>query len=133
MADYYCLGSVLIDLPDEQLAEIAAILDEANNDENEEGNSPTLGNTYMFGQSYTWEKTHNSQLEEKRTLLVSSDDGEWFNAGLLGDAIHHVLAKHKSDNIVCFQWSYSCSKPRLDAYGGGAMVVSRRGWTRRWR
>jgi hypothetical protein len=31
------------------------------------------------------------------------------------------------DNPICFQWSNDCSKPRLDAYGGGAVVVRRSG------
>jgi len=38
------------------------------------------------------------------------------------------LDHYNDDRRIEFVWSDDCSRPRLDAYGGGAAVVSRRGW-----
>jgi hypothetical protein len=38
--------------------------------------------------------------------------------------LQHLLQKFDPNGRVSFAWSYDCSKPRLDAYGGGAAVVT---------
>ena len=37
------------------------------------------------------------------------------------------LRRFDLDRIVAFEWANTCSKPRLDGFGGGAVVISRRG------
>lgn len=39
--------------------------------------------------------------------------------------LQEFLKDTNSDRIVPLEWSNDCSRPRLDAYGGGAMVMSR--------
>ena len=38
--------------------------------------------------------------------------------------IQHLLQKFNPTGRVEFEWSNDCSKPRLDAYGGGAAIVT---------
>ena len=38
--------------------------------------------------------------------------------------IKHLLGKFNSKGRVEFQWSDDCSQPRVDAYGGGAAVIT---------
>ena len=38
--------------------------------------------------------------------------------------IQHLLQKFDPKGCITFKWSHDCSKPRLDAYGGGAGVIA---------
>ena len=38
--------------------------------------------------------------------------------------IQHLLQKLDPKRYVTFEWSHDCSKPRTDAYGGGAAVIT---------
>jgi len=40
--------------------------------------------------------------------------------------IQHLLQKFNSQDHIEFEWSNDCTKPRLDAYGGGAAIVTAR-------
>lgn len=35
-----------------------------------------------------------------------------------------ISAGHTKDAVVDFQWSHTCDRPLLDAYGGGAYVIT---------
>ena len=39
--------------------------------------------------------------------------------------VQHLLGKYWPDEAWSMEWSNDCSKPRLDAYGGGAAVVTK--------
>lgn len=62
----------------------------------------------------------------------------WFKSEDDGDTCIQDLADVFSDWVqatgegpVHFEWSFSCSKPALDAFGGGAVVILRSG-EQRW-
>jgi hypothetical protein len=38
--------------------------------------------------------------------------------------IQHLLQKFDPQGKVSFEWSHDCSKPRVDAYGGGAALIT---------
>jgi hypothetical protein len=38
--------------------------------------------------------------------------------------IQHLLQKFDPKASVTFEWSHDCTKPRLDAYGGGAALIT---------
>lgn len=38
--------------------------------------------------------------------------------------VQHLLARFQPDGCVSFEWSHDCSKPRTDAYGGGAAYIT---------
>ena len=59
----------------------------------------------------------------------AEDHGLWLhseNGGM--DAacafIQHLLQKFDPTGRVTFEWSHDCSKPRTDAYGGGAAIIT---------
>jgi hypothetical protein len=41
--------------------------------------------------------------------------------------IQHLLQKFDPQGKVSFEWSHDCSKPRVDAYGGGAAFITAKG------
>ena len=68
-------------------------------------------------------------LEDWQFETETVDDGLWLhseNGGI--DAvcafIQHLLQQFDPNGRVTFQWSYDCTKPRTDAFGGGAAVVT---------
>lgn len=65
-------------------------------------------------------------------IIEIQDDGKfrlWFceeengDIDTLGGIIAAYQQQFKCDEIVSFEWSSTCSRPRLDAFGGGAMVI----------
>ena len=40
--------------------------------------------------------------------------------------VQHLLARFQPGGCVTFEWSNDCSKPRIDAYGGGAAIITAR-------
>ncbi len=40
--------------------------------------------------------------------------------------IQHLLQRYSPDQSVTLEWSNDCSKPRTDAFGGGAAIVTAR-------
>lgn len=53
----------------------------------------------------------------------------WFHSSSGGtDAVsvfvQHLLQRFQSTGVVTFEWSHDCSRPRTDAYGGGAAVIT---------
>ena len=63
---------------------------------------------------------------------LDADDepqGLWFHSTCGGiDAVcafvQHLLARFQPGGCVTFEWSNDCSKPRIDAYGGGAALIT---------
>ena len=56
-------------------------------------------------------------------------DGLWLHSQYGGqdaacEFIQHLLQKFDFAPAVAFEWSHDCSKPRTDAYGGGAAFVT---------
>jgi len=56
-------------------------------------------------------------------------DGIWLHSQYGGiDAacafIQHLLQKFDPKGCVTFEWSHDCNKPRVDAFGGGAAIIT---------
>lgn len=59
---------------------------------------------------------------ERRQLWIHSDD-----AGTPGDVVNFLqafLETHRPAEAIGFEWANTCSRPLLDAFGGGAAYVS---------
>ena len=61
--------------------------------------------------------------------VVEDKPGLWLHSSNGGvDAVcaflQHLLKKFDPDGVITFEWSHDCSKPRVDAYGGGAAIVT---------
>ena len=61
--------------------------------------------------------------------VVEAHPGLWLhssNGGINAVCafLQHLLRKFDPAGQVTFEWSHDCSKPRTDAYGGGAAVIT---------
>ena len=61
--------------------------------------------------------------------VVEAHPGLWLHSDNGGiDAacafLQHLLQKFNPSGQVTFEWSHDCSKPRIDAYGGGAAIIT---------
>ena len=68
-------------------------------------------------------------LEDWQFELEADDDGLWLHSESGGiDAVcafvRHLLEKFNPSGRITFEWSHDCSRPRLDAYGGGAAIIT---------
>ena len=60
-------------------------------------------------------------VEQHPALWLHSDSG---GIDAVCAFIQHLLQKFALPDVVAFEWSHDCSKPRTDAYGGGAAVIT---------
>jgi hypothetical protein len=67
------------------------------------------------------EVTHD---ETAGTIWVCSEDSG--DLEYTADLAQAFLKRFDLDLVVAFQWANTCSKPLLDAFAGGAVVISRR-------
>ncbi len=68
-------------------------------------------------------------LEDWNFETEQDKDGIWLNSDSGGinavcNFIQHLLQRSDSKECVTFEWASDCSKPRPDAYGGGAALVT---------
>ena len=69
------------------------------------------------------------EMEDWSFELDDCEDGIWLHSDSGGiDAVcafvQHLLQKFDPASYVTFEWSHDCSKPRGDAYGGGAAIIT---------
>jgi len=69
------------------------------------------------------------ELEDWSFETEVDSDGIWLHSQSAGiDAacafIQYLLQQFDPQGCVTFEWSHDCSKPRTDAYGGGAAIVT---------
>jgi hypothetical protein len=68
-------------------------------------------------------------LEDWQFESEADDDGIWLHSESGGiDAVcafvQHLLEKFNPSGRIAFEWSHDCSRPRVDAYGGGAAIIT---------
>jgi len=129
MADYFTNFSLVLDLPDEAAQAYALNLAQQAADIQFGENPPDLPPDFppsMVDVLEIWNfKT------EVQGSLEQGKYGVWLHSGDGGiDAvcafIQHLLRKFQPAGTVSFEWSNDCSKPRTDAYGGGAAIITAR-------
>src|SRR5271165_5602776 len=103
MADYYTYVSFTIPLaPDRHAWAIAELIRTEPTDENEE-TEPTC-----------------VICEADRDVIWIHDDGGAVNLDELAIRLQSIMRHFNIPGKWGFEWSCDCSKPRTDAYGGGA-------------
>jgi hypothetical protein len=122
MADYYTNFSLVVPLPSEEAQKYALELahtasNAANGDE-----LPAALPLSIREEVENW-------TFETEPLHQADGWGIWLRSEHGGiDAvcafIQHLLQKYNPQGRVEFEWSNDCSKPRLDAYGGGAAIIT---------
>ena len=59
--------------------------------------------------------------DEPNELWLHSDSG---GIDAVCAFVQHLLQQFDPEGVVSFEWSHDCSKPRTDAYGGGAAHIT---------
>lgn len=126
MADYYTELSVEImqndvDFPLDDVFHIMEALDG--------GNHASLPEAYR---GLFEEDSDADYMEETLDInYVLNKDSLWFysmgysNLELIVNIIQTVMRVHDSKCAVGFEWGYTCSKPRTDGFGGGAVFITK--------
>lgn len=103
MADYYTLFSFVIpNLTDEEKAYIESLT--PDDIPNESGGC-------------------DFQIDGRGDLWMH-DGGGYGSADDVAEFVQQFLSRFRPKSAVGFRWAGSCSKPRLDAYGGGVLLVT---------
>lgn len=63
------------------------------------------------------------QMEREGARIWVHDDGGGPNVDMLAAVIQEAFKQFHPTGQVGFEWSNDCTKPRLDAFGGGAMMI----------
>lgn len=109
MADYYTHFSVVLEkLTPSEAAWLKAEITKAQSEED-----PNTGGTMA---------DFEAKLEADEMWF--HDNGEWGNVEHVASLVQKFLKQFRPAASWGFEWSNDCSKPRLDAYGGGAVFVT---------
>jgi hypothetical protein len=122
MADYFTKFSVILTLPNEAAQQYA--LDLAANASRallDDGPSDMLPASIREAIEIWTFETEADSVDGKRALWLHSSDGGIDAACAF---LQHLLQKFDPQGRVEFEWSNDCSKPRVDAYGGGAVIIT---------
>lgn len=122
MADYFTNFSVVINLASKaQQAHALGLADKASiahRDEQLPENFPKA----LMGATEEWQfETEAEGSGGKHGLWLHSSYGGVDSACLF---IHHLLEKLDPKRYATLEWSHDCSRPRTDAYGGGAAFIT---------
>lgn len=122
MADYFTKFSLVLSLPDAVAQEYALELAHQasqgqQGDELPESFPESLANVL---EDWTFETDADSPASGYGLWLHSDCGG----VEALCAFLQHLLQKFDPQGRVSFEWSHDCSKPRVDAYGGGGALVT---------
>ena len=122
MADYFTNFSLQVRLPDEAAQTYALEL-------HRQGVQLWQGDDVPADYPTELREHHEDWCFEVEADVVEKHPGLWLhseNGGI--DAVcaflQHLLQRFNLKEAVTFEWSHDCSKPRMDAYGGGAAIVT---------
>ena len=122
MANYFTNFSVVLSLPDEAAQAYAL---ELAHQASQGRQGDTLPDSFPEAlanviEDWNFETDANSSASG-HGLWLHSDSG---GVDALCAFLQHLLQKFNPQGRVTFEWSHDCSKPRVDAYGGGAAIVT---------
>ncbi len=122
MADYVSIFSLLVPLPDEAAERYD--LDLA-----EQAFHIHMGEDVPDGFPASLKEVAEDWQFDTDPSDPSNGSGLWLHSSSGGiDAvcafIHHLLQKFNPAGHAALEWSNDCSKPRIDAFGGGAALIT---------
>ncbi len=124
MADYFTNFSLIMPLPNAAAQAHALQLAEHASSANQGDDLPADFPVSLADVIEDWVfETDAESAPEKWGLWLHSSSGGIDAACAF---IQHLLAAFNPDGCVSFEWSHDCSKPRTDAYGGGAALITAR-------
>jgi len=119
MADYFTNFSFILPLKDDAQKEYALSLSHiASQQRYEETPLPA-----------DFPDQLKDEMEDWTFELEDCEEGIWLHSDSGGiDAVcvfvQHLLQQFNPAGCLTFEWSHDCSKPRVDAYGGGAAIIT---------
>jgi len=123
MADYFTNFSVVVPLPDQAAQDYALILAEQAGAANGGDQLPADFPALLRDVIEDWVFQANANCSERPGLWLHSSSG---GIDAVCAFIQHLLQKYAPQDHVALEWSHDCSKPRVDAYGGGAAFITAR-------
>lgn len=129
MADYYTNFSLVLELPDQSAQEYALKVAREAADMRFGEDPPKLPPDFPRSlvdvlEIWLFEAETQGSLEQgKYGIWLHSSNG---GIDAVCAFIQHLLRKFNPAGCVEFEWSNDCSKPRADAYGGGAAIITAR-------
>lgn len=124
MADYFTNFSLIVPLPTEEAVEYALNLAEQASDAYLGEEIPADFPASLKDVVEDWRfDTHSRDPSDGRGLWLHSSNG---GIDAVCAFIQHLLQRFARGSHVTLEWSNDCSKPRVDAFGGGAALVTAR-------
>lgn len=122
MANYYTKFSVVLKLPNEAAQAYALDLAHQASQTKQGGERPANFPPELADSIEDWNfETDADSPAEGHGIWLHSEEG---GVDALCALLQHLLRKFDPQGRVAFEWSHDCSKPRVDAYGGGAAVIT---------
>ena len=122
MADYFTNFSLVFSLPSPEAQAYALELHHQARQGNQGNEMPTDFPQELVPELEDWHfETDADTQDDKPALWLHSSSG---GCDAACSFIQHLLQKFDADGRVTFEWSHDCSKPRTDAYGGGAAIIT---------
>ena len=122
MADYFTNFSLVFSLPSAEAQAYALELAEQASRIQQGDEEPEKFHEDLKEHVEDWCFETNEDTDEgKPALWLHSSNGGIDAACAF---ISHLLEKFDPTGRVTFEWSNDCSKPRTDAYGGGAAIIT---------
>ena len=122
MADYFTNFSLLVPLPDEAAKKYALALASSASSAHQGDESADDLPDSIKEVIEDWQfDTQADQSSGGLGLWLHTESG---GIDAVCAFIQHLLRKFNLQGCVTFEWSNDCSKPRADAFGGGAAIVT---------
>ena len=121
MADYFTNFSLILKLPNEAAQTLALELAQQAQSMHGEEKLATFPAPLMEVVDDWQFQTEAQDVQNGFGLWLHSSNG---GVDAVCAFIQYLLQKFDPDGCVSFQWSFDCSKPRIDAYGGGAAIIT---------
>ena len=122
MADYFTNFSVIMSLPTEEAVNYALGLTQqaARIQQGDEIPADFPSSLRDVIEDWQFETDRNDSSQGCGIWLHATNGGVDAACAL----IQHLLQRYAPDDVVGMEWSNDCSKPRLDAFGGGAAIIT---------
>ena len=122
MSNYFTNFSLQFRLPDKAAQAYALNLAQQGSRIRDECEAPADFPAHLLAHVEDW-------CFEFKADVVEAKPGLWLHSSNGGiDAVcaflQHLLQKFDPTAQVSFEWAHDCSNPRVDAYGGGAAIVT---------
>jgi hypothetical protein len=122
MADYFTNFSLVLNLPSEAAQAYALEIHHQSSQGNLGEDLPKDFPQELVNQIEDWQfEVEADSPADGHGIWLHSENG---GIDAVCAFIQHLLQKFDPEGRVTFEWSHDCSKPRTDAYGGGAAIVT---------